>query len=632
MAEFKIDKIIEIAKDLGLFHQIDILFADFLMELEGQSEHSKHLYLAVLFVSRATNSKHTCLDLKSLANANLYDFVDDEKIITDDPQIMLMPDYEIWIEHIMQASKTVVLEKVADDDVSKHIVLTDDGFLYLHKYWRYEQVVIDAINCRKQYKNSLSVARDDLKPAFDNMQNTQWQEIAVLLTLRQQISVITGGPGTGKTTTVATALALLQKDGKYISMVAPTGKAAQRLKESIGATKKRNSFFANIPEDAETIHRFLGYNPRLRSYKYNVENKRPTDVLIVDEASMVSLSLFAKLVEAVKPSCKIILLGDKDQLAAVETGNVLSELTNVDDINSFSSNTAKFLNNLGFENISENNKQAFIDIVVKLVYSHRFNDKSAIGVLSKLVNDAETEEDVQQIEDLFSQSFEAGEIFNIEVDEDNFYHELKKSVKPFIKTYKISLNYYEQMVGNGNTELINSAIEDILNQIDECKILCAYRKNEVFGVDAVNSYIEKTFFSQSFASFYNGKIIMIIKNDCLLGLANGDIGVILEDAEGVNHACFRSVDSENIFFTIPVSALPEYESAFAVTIHKSQGSEYKNIIMILGDEISKLLTKELVYTGITRAKESVEIFAGKGTLAKASISKTKRSSRIQKFL
>lgn len=632
MAEFKIDKIIQIAKELGIFHQIDILFADFLMELEGQSEHSKYLYLAVLFVSSATNSKHTCLDLKSIAGVNLYDLVNDEKTITDDPPVMLMPNYKIWIEHIMQASKTVVLEKFADDDVSKHIVLTDDGFLYLHKYWKYEQIVVDAINCRKKCKSSLSVSRADLKPAFANMQNTEWQEIAVLLALRQQISVITGGPGTGKTTTVATALALLPKEEQYISMVAPTGKAAQRLKESIGATKKRNSFFANIPEDTETIHRFLGYNPRTRSYKYNVENKRPTDVLIVDEASMVSLSLFAKLVEAVKTSCKIILLGDKDQLAAVETGNVLSELTNVDDINSFSSNTVKFLNDLKFENISENNQQNFIDIIVKLVYSHRFNDQSAIGVLSKLVNDAETEEDLQKIENVFSHSFDVGEISNIEVNEDNFYPALKKSVQPFIKAYKKSLKHYEHVVETENQEVVHSAIEDVLNQIDECKILCAYRKNEVFGVDAVNNYIEKIFFSQSFATFYNGKVIMIIKNDRLLGLANGDIGVILQDEDNVNHTYFKSVKSESLVRSIPVSALPEYESAFAVTIHKSQGSEYKNIIMILGDEISKLLTKELVYTGITRAKESVEIFAGKETLAKAAICKTKRSSRIQKFL
>jgi len=631
MAEFQIDNIIKVAKELELLDKIDVIFADFIMKLEGYSEDSKYLWLAVLFLSKSTNSKHTCLDLHNIAECGVYDLIEDETGIPENLPNLKFPDFDIWMNKIKGCIKTVVCERDASD-VSRHIVITEDGFLYLHKYWQYEQVVVEAINGRKVQRQVVTLTREDLKSAFSGLQNTKWQEIAVFTALCQQIAIITGGPGTGKTTTVATVLAVLQKQNQHISMVAPTGKAAQRLTESIRNTKERNSFFKTIPEEAETIHRFLGYNPRSRTCKYNRNYKKNTDIIIVDEASMVSLSIFAKLVEALKPSCKIILLGDKDQLAAVETGSVLSELTNVNDINSFSSGMVDFLKKVGFDvsDIHKNDNQSFVDIVVKLVYSHRFNSQSAIGVLSQRINDAESLEDIDAVNKVFSQTFEKGEASHIEIDENNFLPELKKLISPFIKDYKKLLKDYETCLIDGS-DSINDVVDSILTKIDEIKVLCAYRRDEVYGTVAINNYIEKTFLSKDVAPFYNGKIIMIVRNDRMLGLANGDVGVILQDVDGVSYAFFRAIEGDQ-FMQVPVSALPEYESAFAVTIHKSQGSEYKNVIMVLGDSAGKLLTKELVYTGVTRAKESVTILAGEGVLGEAAICRTKRSSRIQKFL
>jgi exodeoxyribonuclease V alpha subunit len=631
MAEFQIDNIIRVAKELELLDRIDVVFADFIRKLEGNTEASKYLYLAVLFVSKATNSKHTCFDLSSLAGGHIHDLIEDETGIPEDLPNLKFPNLDVWLAKINQCIKTVVKEEDATDIV-KHIVVTGDGSLYLHKYWKYEQVVIAAINDRKSQRRVVEFSRDDLKPAFEGLQNTKWQEIAVFTALCQQVAIITGGPGTGKTTTVATVLAILQGQNKHISMVAPTGKAAQRLKESIKSTKSKNSFFESIPEEAETIHKFLGYNPGSRSYKYNRYYRRPTDVLIVDEASMVSLSLFDKLVDALKPSCKIILLGDKDQLAAVETGSVLSELTNVNDINAFSSESVACMQKAGFDvqDINKNDNQSFLDLVVKLVYSHRFNSQSAIGVLSQTINDAESDVDIDAVNDVFARTFEKGEVSHIEIDENNFYAELKKLINPFVKGYKKILKDYEKsMTSEGDS--INAIIDRILTKIDEYKVLCAYSTNELYGAIAINNYIEKTFFSKGLAPFYNGKIIMIIKNDRMLGLANGDVGVILQGEDEAMYAFFRSLD-DDFFQKVPVSALPEYTAAFAATIHKSQGSEYDNVIMVLGDRVGKLLTKELVYTGITRAKKTVAILAGVGVLGKASICRTKRSSRIQKFL
>jgi len=632
MAEFQIDNIIRVAKELELLDKINVIFADFIMKLEGCSEDSKYLWLAVLFLSKSTNSKHTCMDLHSIAGCSIHDLIEDETGIPENLPNLKFPDFDRWMNKIKGCVKTVVCEQEASD-VVKHIVITGDGFLYLHKYWKYEQIVVEVINNLKEQKQVVTLTREDLKPAFSGLQNTKWQEIAVFTALCQQIAIITGGPGTGKTTTVATVLAILQKQNQHISMVAPTGKAAQRLTESIRNTKERNSFFKTIPEEAETIHRFLGYNPKLRICKYNRNYKKNTDILIVDEASMVSLSIFAKLVEALKPSCKIILLGDKDQLAAVETGSVLSELTNIDDINSFSSEMVDFLEKVGFDvsDIHKNDNQSFVDIVVKLVYSHRFNSQSAIGVLSQRINDAESLEDIDAINNVFSQTFEKGEASHITIDENNFLPELKKLINPFIKDYKKLLKEYEENIADEN-DSINGIVDSILIKIDEYKVLCAYRRDETYGTVAINNYIEKTFLSKDVAPFYNGKIIMIIRNDRMLGLANGDVGVILKNLDGDNYAFFRTLGDSTSFMQVPVSALPEYESAFAVTIHKSQGSEYKNVIMVLGDSAGKLLTKELVYTGITRAKESVKILAGEGVLGGAAICKTKRSSRIQQFL
>ncbi len=628
MAEFQIDNIIKAAKELELLDKIDVIFADFIMKLEGSSEESKYLWLAVLFLSKSMNLKHTCLNLNNIAGRSIYEIIEDEAGIPENLPNFKFPDFDLWMTKIKRCFKTVVCEPDASDIV-KYIVVTEDGFLYLYKYWQYEQVVVEAINSRSQ-KQVVKITREDLKPAFSGLLNTEWQEIAVFAALYQQITIITGGPGTGKTTTVATILAVLQKQNSYISMVAPTGKAAQRLTESIRNTKERNSFFKEIPEEAETIHRFLGYNPRARAYKYNIDYKKNTDILIVDEASMVSLSLFAKLVEALKPSCKIILLGDKDQLAAVETGSVLFELTNIDDINSFSSGMLNFLKNAGFDvsDINKNDKQSFVDIVVKLVYSHRFNSQSAVGVLSQRINDAESPEDIDAVNDLFSQTFEKGQVSHVKIDENNFFPELKKLINPFIKDYKKLLKDYEMCLID-DVGSINDVIDGILKKIDESKVLCAYRQDEVYGTVGINNYIERTFLSKDIAPFYNGKIIMIVRNDSMLGLANGDVGVILQDTDEMNYAFFRI---NNSYMQIPVSALPEYESAFAVTIHKSQGSEYENVIMVLGDSAGKLLTKELVYTGITRAKQSVTILAGEGVLGQAAIRRTKRSSRIQKFL
>jgi hypothetical protein len=170
MAKFQIDNIIKVAKELELLNRIDVIFADFIMKLEGYSENSKYLWLAVLFLSKSTNSKHTCLDLHNIAECGVYDLIEDEIGIPENLPNLKFPDFDIWMNKIKGCVKTVVCEQDASD-VARHIVITEDGFLYLHKYWQYEQVVVEAINGRKVQRQVDNITREDLRPAFNDLQN-----------------------------------------------------------------------------------------------------------------------------------------------------------------------------------------------------------------------------------------------------------------------------------------------------------------------------------------------------------------------------------------------------------------------------------------------------------------------------
>ncbi|MCK5834645.1 MAG: exodeoxyribonuclease V subunit alpha, partial [Lentisphaeria bacterium] len=496
------------------------------------------------------------------------------------------------------------------------------GLIYLYRYWQSEQDVAHFIKKRVGTLDSNLCAglEETFKLLFERGDSDErsynpinWQEVAAFAALQSKFCVISGGPGTGKTTTVAKILTLLLKEDPSlrIDLVAPTGKAADRLKESIRGVKETLPLAQlgvdpdKIPNEASTIHRYLKYHPN-QGFRYNSENKRNTNLLLVDEASMVSVSLFSKLFSALEDDCRVILLGDKDQLASVDNGNVLGDITSAESINQFSQ---KFVD--AYQKVAQCSKKpatlevvksptALDDAVIKLEFSFRFKADSGIGVLSKMVNEATTAEDSTTAFDYLSKSANADK-------EDVFWSELPgekqlgSSLKAFLaqKELKLPLGRYKEACKQGDAQ-------QALKAFGEIRVLCAVNEG-VYGVLNLNELLEKIIFGKQQDLFYVGRPIIVTQNDHNLKIYNGDIGVILKDKENTSQAYFLS-EGDGIKQISP-AYLPDHQTAFATTIHKSQGSEFNTVLMVLPDQESRLLTKEIIYTGITRAKENITVWS-----------------------
>jgi exodeoxyribonuclease V alpha subunit len=615
----------ELLLNSGCFEAIDIHFANFIQQ--GLGHEDDDLYLLTLLVSRASGSQHTGLKYEEgLTVGSLLEFDDEEVAALKLPQVNL----EDWGRVMGKPGEPKPL--LFDEEA---------GLIYLYRYWQDEQQVAKFI--RKRVGDGVGEPTEKLKKSFELLFARQdsapiesynpinWQEVAAFAALNSRFTVISGGPGTGKTTTVAKILALLVLENPQlkIDLVAPTGKAADRLKESI--INAKNSLpladlgldVADIPADsASTIHRFLGYNPT-SGYRYGKNNKRSTQLLLVDEASMVSVSLFAKLFDALDDDCRVILLGDKDQLASVDNGNVLGDITAAESINQFSKSFVSAYAVVA----SSSARPAELAIVecpkpldnavVKLEFSYRFKSDGGIGVLSKRVNEATTTAQAKQVFlDLPSQDsrVEFGEL----VTEKELSKTLRvfleqEGVREAIKSYKMACKQCKPV--------------DALNAMMELRVLCAVNSG-VYGVDNLNLLMESIYFGKKQELFYTGRPILVTQNDNTLKLYNGDIGVLLKDEQGAFQAYFLSDESDNGFKKLSPAYLPAHQTAFATTIHKSQGSEFKHVLMILPAQENQLLTKEIIYTGITRATKTITIWSKEDILEKAIVNRTQRYSGL----
>ncbi|MBE0436205.1 MAG: exodeoxyribonuclease V subunit alpha, partial [Methylomicrobium sp.] len=391
---------------------------------------------------------------------------------------------------------------------------------------------------------------------------TDWQREAAKTALNRTFCIITGGPGTGKTTTIVKILALLQELAErplFIALAAPTGKAAMRLQESIGNSKSAlpcsEAIKQSLPESVTTLHRLLGSRPPSPYFRHNAEKPLPFDLVVVDEASMVDLALMSKLVDALKPSARLILLGDKDQLASVESGAVLADLT-----------------------------AALPDHTVELKKAHRFD--VTIKNLAEAVN-------LQRPEAAWS-ALQAGN--------DNIGL-LNQDAIAYIAGQRLD---YLRAIENSND------IEQIFKVFKRFQVLCANRAGKNSVAD-INSRVERRLASTGhinpIGTWYHGRPVMITQNDAALQLYNGDIGLCLKDVEqGGKLMVFFQRPDGSIKKCLP-ARLPHCETVYAMTIHKSQGSEFDEIFIALPDQHNPVLTKELLYTAITRARKSVKILA-----------------------
>ena len=437
-----------------------------------------------------------------------------------------------------------------------------NGKVYLQRYFNYERRLARQCAALSQRSSPVQHSSELIATVSDGKKRDTYQEKAMEIALNHALCIISGGPGTGKTSTVVKILALLVKVlGKKlrIALCAPTGKAAMRLQESVQEKKEQLSIEPElkecIPETASTLHRLLGtvqYSPQ---FHYSGKNPLPWDVVIVDEASMVDLALLSKLVDALHPQARLILLGDQDQLVSVEAGSVLADLIRI-----------------------------FPERTVLLQTTYRFNE--TIKNLAQAIHRGELE----QVEMIVNDPQLADAQF------------LTEDLDEFIGS---RFCFYMEKVQN----YPSISMAEIFSAFRSFLVLCANRLG-ARGVDGINSRVESYLRRKGYAvqseMWYSGRPVLITRNDYNLEIYNGDIGICLPDPEGGSPKIWFE-RQRGTFTGFYPSRLPAGETAFAVTIHKSQGSECDDVVIVLPDDENKLLSRELIYTAVTRARKSVSL-------------------------
>ena len=561
---------------------LDISMANY-FNSKQVSDDPRHLWLAAL-TSYQWGRGHACLDLNALqlqASALLG---------WNDEQVAALP------KHLSAAAPT--LPWIQGDNSPLVFVKDAQGErLYLRRAWNAEQSIREHILQRI----NLSIAEPvDLRLQLDALFGTEisMQRIACEVAAKNHITLITGGPGTGKTTTVVKLLALLiatSTNALRIHLAAPTGKAAARLTESItnALAQMPADVQSRIPTQTQTLHRLLRSNSRDTRV-----HPLATDVVVVDEASMVDLEMMALLLASVPPTARLILLGDKDQLASVEAGAVMSQLC-----------TGELLRAQ----------------TVTLTHSHRFDAASGIGKWAQAVN-ADNQKNATSIQALWNAAPDWLSTLPNNTSKDS--KQDSGQTEPLHQVTKLQLqnahdtklaqalafgwrhwlslldshrtNTFEKITACTDSQAI-----DLLKSFNEFSVLCAVREGP-FGVTQLNAHIEKALgFTAS--AWYVGRPVMVTRNDYALELMNGDVGICLPGADGVLRVAFPSLGG-NVRWIVP-ARLDSVETVFAMTVHKSQGSEFHHVLLVVSAHDSPVLTRELVYTGLTRAKENLTLWA-----------------------
>lgn len=507
----------------------------------------------------------------------------------------------------------------------------ESRLIYLQRWYRMEAKVGAFV--RERLARPASVLPDHFASTFqeffpvDTLSENPWQAAASFAALRHDFTVITGGPGTGKTTTVTRLLGLLMSlpEGgcpKSIRMVAPTGKAADRLRESIA--ENFDQMLTQLPEarraglkelkeatlfPASTIHAFLG-SMGSHGFRYNAGNPVTCDVLIVDECSMVDLELFIALLDALPRACRIVLLGDKNQLAAVGTGNVFTDLTGTTETTYGNLNACSDGFREDFALMSDcplprnEDAQALCqDQVVELTKSYRFTGDSEVGRLACLLLDHE-------------RLPKSGEL---DLDCTHLEMNWRARLKQALAAFKEAL-----ATGQGPAELL-----DVIGKV---RILCAVRQGE-HGVEAINRLLAEYVLGSGVSSVQpqDGLPFIVRSNDKTLGLYNGDCGIFRIDSQGELAAYLPALNAGESLRRFNPFALPDWESAFALTIHKSQGSEYESIVVVLPEMKRRFISWELVYTAITRGKRSVSLVLPQALLGQT-LARVQRRSGLREEL
>lgn len=571
-------------------------------------------------VSKKISEGHICLDLNELDN-----------------ETENLPNY--YKNTIINYATLANEHLVATENSPKQPFILHNNYLYLQRYFNYESQILTHIikMCSTELGvinsriDALKTHSQFIKKLFDSTfksNQTNWQLVAAISGVLNNFTIITGGPGTGKTTTVAKILAILYaiNPNLKVALAAPTGKAAVRMAESLKTTITNTT--SNIPENIKanfallqplTIQRLLGFIPNSLYFKHNETNPLNYDVVIIDEASMIDVAQLAKLLMAIGPHTRLILLGDKNQLASVEAGSLFSDLCQAQPkLNLFNVPTANFINSffenewqhIGLENITENNQNhPLFKHIIELQFSHRFKNSEGIGQFSKAI----IQNNQSQIIDFITANAYA------QVAIDTQYN----------------ATFFDDFIAGYEAYIHESDIKTALQKFNKLRILCAIRESDQ-GLYALNKSVEKYLSHKNLidtrTEFYEHRPIIITTNNYTLEIFNGDIGIVRPDADGNLKVWFENAAGE-VKSVLP-GLINQAETVYAMTIHKSQGSEFEQVLVVLPQQQNiAILTRELLYTGITRAKNKVFLQGSQAVILQAAQMQVKRTSGIaQRFL
>ncbi|WP_026034208.1 exodeoxyribonuclease V subunit alpha [Dyella japonica] len=616
----------------GWLRPLDIAFARFLDAQDADAPPALPLLGAL--VSRQQADGHLCLDLSSWES------------LADDGG---WPSH--WRTLLAEAAATpasllssALIGDAGDATRAASPLVLDGTRLYLRRYWNHEQRVAQAIGQRlARVPPPSPLLPAQLARLFPTApgQGPDWQRVACAIAARGAFTVITGGPGTGKTTTVVRLLGLLQtlhrKDtarSLRIRLAAPTGKAAARLQSSISMQVAQldvdDDVRASIPSQVDTLHRLLGARPDTRRFRHDSSHPLHLDVLVIDEASMIDLEMMSAVLAALPDDARLILLGDKDQLSSVEAGAVLGDLCRRAEAGHYSTATATWLHDTTGDRIDawvRDDARPLDQHVAMLRHSHRFGADSGIGTLAQHVNRG----DATQVLALLAghhadiawvdATAEARTLAELVVDGGSAHFQSHPgAAQPQGYRHYLQWLQRERPAAGADAAAYDAWARGVLRAFGSFQLLCALRQGP-YGAEGLNRQIAGILHQAQLIDttheWYEGRPVLVTRNDYSLGLMNGDVGIALRVPDELGRMHLRVAfevagdagsNTTRIRFVLP-SRLGERETVYAMTVHKSQGSEFDHAALVLPSDASAVLTRELLYTGITRARRWFSLLA-----------------------
>jgi exodeoxyribonuclease V alpha subunit len=584
---------------VGALSALDAELARSIGRLAGEEREA--VLLAFALASRATSEGHVCAELARIAGTAPL-------TAEGEPTGIVFPTLEAWCAAIAESPA------VGDGTRPSAFVLDAEARLYLYRYHEHEARLGAALRARSSMP--LPLARPEilrtLVPRLFGAQNgtdVDWQRIAAQIACVSSFSVVSGGPGTGKTSTVIRLLALsiadLQSQGNArprVLLLAPTGKAAARLADATARAKATldcpQEVLDCIPTEARTVHRALEAG-RDGRFRIGPDRLLLADIVAVDEASMIDVALMRHLVEAVPATARLVLLGDRHQLSSVEAGAVLADVCGTSDSPHFSAALASRVRTVFGEELPAaaitGGEPSIDDAVVTLVKSHRFSESSPLGALARAIQQGRTE-------DALALLARPGDVSLVTPQSD-------RALDPSLRRAAI----------DGFTPLARSETPEVaLGHLDAFRILCAHRTGPA-GVIEINRWLARELASAGLIHPDRGVShpILVTRNDASVDLFNGDVGVVFRQGGDAfaARAVFRT--AEGTLRALSIARLPPHEPAFAMSVHKSQGSEFDDVVLVLPRPGSPLLSRELVYTAVTRARRRVTIHGSVEALKEA---------------